>query len=447
MLDIIVCITQAVSDFPDVETMVLRIAKGYPWCYVVLVASTRLERRFADGSRAPKPKVVISPPARPTSNVKKSEQRKETHTSTAAASLHRQHIPHKPPTMQKVIQRSALAKRNADRRLQKIVEHHEKGQGWSRRNEAQRIRKFNHSLIKDARLARQEDWARGALAPRRDVGDKAETYGSVGIFNMNWAESQEKNKPTWNSIVEGDRVVVTKGREKGKIGVVDLLDDQRGFVKIKGINVGDINIPEWAQQENNSQPMVSMSMPIAIESVKLVYPLPNEATGVPQDVVIDRLERVNEQWDAVKRVWDKGERAIPGTSTLIPWPETIDSEERDHDDDTLRISVEEETFRPHLMFPPMPTSVIDELRSKYSKFRTRHDHEFVQKMEAIDAREEKRAGLIKTVRTPLQELADMRAKQKAAAERQLTDEQLAKIGEVISSERVKFMRGLRQAEA
>jgi large subunit ribosomal protein L24 len=67
-------------------------------------------------------------------------------------------------------------------------------------------------------------------------------------------------------------------------------------------------------------------------------------------------------------------------------------------------------------------------------------------MEAIDAREEKRAGLIKTVRTPLQELADMRAKQKAAAERTLTDEQLAKIGEVISSERVKFMRGLRQAE-
>jgi hypothetical protein len=61
MLDIIVCITQAISDFPDVETMVLRIAKGYPWCYVVLVASTRLERRFADGSRAPKPKVVLTP--------------------------------------------------------------------------------------------------------------------------------------------------------------------------------------------------------------------------------------------------------------------------------------------------------------------------------------------------------------------------------------------------
>jgi len=68
----------------------------------------------------------------------------------------------------------------------------------------------------------------------------------------------------------------------------------------------------------------------------------------------------------------------------------------------------------------------------------------VQKMEAIDAREEKRKGLIKGMRTPLQELADMRAKQKAAAEKQLTDEQLAKIGQVIAAERTKAMQGVRR---
>lgn len=347
--------------------------------------------------------------------------------------------------MQKVLQRSQAAKRNADRRVAKLIEHHEKGQGWARRNEAQRIQKYNHALIKDARLARREDWARGALAPRRDVGDKKDTYGSTGIFFFNWAEKADANKLKWNSIVEGDRVVVIKGREKGKIGLVEVLDNDRGFVKVKGVNIGEVNVPEWAQQENNSQPIMPMPFPIAIGDVRLVYPLPDKETGIPQDVVIERLERVNEQWDAVKRVWDKGERAIPGTNTLIPWPETIPAEEIDHEDDTLRISVEEETFRPHLMFPPMPTTVIDELRNKYSKFRTRHDIEFQQKMEAIDAREEKRKGLISTVRTPLQELADMRAKQKAAAEKQLTDEQLAKIGEVISSERVKFMKSLGQA--
>ena len=347
--------------------------------------------------------------------------------------------------MQRVIQRSAAAKRNADRRIQKMVEHHEKGKGWSRRQEAQRIRKYNHSLIKDARLARQEDWARGALAPRRDVGDKAATYGSVDIFHMNFSERQEANKPKWNHIVAGDRVAVVKGRDKGKIGLVDNVDSDRGAVNIQGINMGDINIPDWAQQESNVEPRSTRAFPVPYENIRLVYPLPDEETGIPQDVIIDRLERVNEQWDDVKRVWDKGERAIPGTSTLIPWPEVMPPEEIDHEDDTLRISVEEETFRPHLMFPPMPTSVIDELRSKYSKFRTRHDLEFVQKMEAKDAREEKREELIKGVRTPLQELADMRAKQKAAAEKQLTDEQLAKIGEVISAERVKAVQGLRRA--
>jgi large subunit ribosomal protein L24 len=405
-----------------------------------VVRAPLVERRSGDGSRAPKSQVVTASP-----NLESQETTQGDAYGHRPGSLHRHRNKSTSPKMQKVIQRSQLAKRNADRRIQKIVEHHEKGQGWSRRNEAQRLRKFNHSLIKDARLARQEDWARGALAPRRDVGDMADKYGSVGIFNMGLAERQEKNKLKWNSIVEGDRVVVIKGRERGKIGLVENLDTTRAAVKVKGINVGDVNVPEWAQQENEAQAMLSTPFPIPIEDVRLVYPLPNEKTGISQDVVVDRLERVNEQWDPVKRVWDRGERAIPGTSTLIPWPETVDTEEPDHDDDTLRISVEEETFRPHLMFPPMPMSVIDELRGKYSKFRTRHDPEFVQKMEAREAREEKRKGLLKTVRTPLQELADMRAKQKAAAERQLTDEQLAKIGEVIVRERVKSMQDMSRA--
>jgi len=348
--------------------------------------------------------------------------------------------------MQKVIQRSQLAKRNADRRMQKLVEHHEKGQGWSRRNEAQRIRKFNHSLIKEAREARKEDWARGALAPRRDVGDMAEKYGSVGLFNMNIAERQEKNKPKWKSICEGDRVVVMKGRDKGKIGLVQNYDHDRGAVKLEGINMGDVNVPEWARQETNSEETImSVAFPISVEDVRLVYPLPDEETGIHRDVVIDRLEQVDPQWDPVKREWDDGERAIAGTDTLIPWPEKYEPEPTDHPDDTLRISVEEETFRPYLMNPPMPLSVIDELRSKYSKFRTRHDWEFVQKMEARDAREEKRKELIKTVRTPLQELAGMRAKQKAAAEKELTDEQMAKIGEVIFKERTKAVQSLKRA--
>lgn len=347
--------------------------------------------------------------------------------------------------MQKVLQRSQTAKRQADRRLKKLIEHHEKGESWSRAQEAQRIRKFNHSLIKDARAVRQENWARGALAPRRDVGEMAERYGAVPIFNMALPERPETHKLKWHSIVEGDRVVVVKGRDKGKIGAVEEFSEERQAVKIKDINMGDVHVPDWAQQEGaEPQPVMSLSLHVPIEDVRLVYPLPDEQTGVVRDVVIDRLERVDEQWDDVKREWDQGERAIVGTNTIIPWPESFEPDEPDHEADTLRISVEEATFRPHLMSPPMPTSVIDELRNKFSRFRTRHDWEYVQKKEAEDARDEKRKGLISTVRTPLQELADMRAKQKAAEEKRLTDEQMAKIGEVIARERAKAVQGLRQ---
>lgn len=343
--------------------------------------------------------------------------------------------------MQKVIQRSQHAKRQADRRLREMIKHNEKGEAWSRRQEAVRLRAYNHNLIKEAREKRKEDWARGALAPRRDVGEHAETYGSVGLFNMNLPERQEKNKLDWHSIVEGDRVVVIKGREKGKIGKVTELDKKKCAVKIADVNMGDVNIPGWVQEEVSAkQTLMPFAFHMPIENVKLVYPLPHNETGIMQDTIIDRLERINEQWDEVKREWDQGERAIPGTNTLIPWPEKAELDEQDHDDDTLRISVEEETFRPHLMSPPMPVSVIDELRNKYSKFRTRHDWEYVQRKEAEDARVEKRKDLIKTMRTPLQELADMRAKQKAALEKTLTDEQLAKIGEVMYNERAKALR-------
>lgn len=348
------------------------------------------------------------------------------------------------PAMQKVIQRSQQAKRQADRRFKKLLAHVEKSEAWSRANDARRLRKFNHGLIKDARAARKEDWARGALAPRRDVGDMAEKYGSVDVFHTTMPDRQEAKKLKWHHIVEGDRVVVIKGRERGKIGVVSDLEKKKDAVKVQGVNRGDINVPEFVQQERQAQSMVTTEFYIPIEDVRLVYPLPDEETGEMRDVVIERLERVDEQWDPVKREYDEGQRAIPGTNTLIPWPEKFETEEVDHPDDTLRINVEEETFRPMLMSPPMPMSVIDELRNKYSRFRTRHDWEYVQKKEAEDARAEKRQGLGKTMRTPLQELADMRAKQKAAAERVLTDEQMAKIGEVIASERAKAVQGLRR---
>jgi large subunit ribosomal protein L24 len=130
-------------------------------------------------------------------------------------------------------------------------------------------------------------------------------------------------------------------------------------------------------------------------------------------------------------------RLVPGSNIVIkaqPQPEEEEEDDEPYPADTPTLSVDEETFNPPLLFPPMPMSVVDELRNKYSPHRTRHDWEYLEKKRLEDEREEARKGLGKTMRTPLQELAELRARQKEAQKRELTDKQLAQIGAVMAQE-------------
>lgn len=58
--------------------------------------------------------------------------------------------------------------------------------------------------------------------------------------------------------------------------------------------------------------------------------------------------------------------------------------------DTSRVDVEASTFVASLGEPPMPSTVIDELRNKYSKFRTRHDPEYLRQKMLEDYQKEYR---------------------------------------------------------
>ncbi|TKA75836.1 hypothetical protein B0A55_04390 [Friedmanniomyces simplex] len=213
----------------------------------------------------------------------------------------------------------------------------------------------------------------------------------------------------------------------------------QGCVRVKGVDVVDVIIPDWMRSEQGLQEELSaLSHALPLDSVRLVYPLPDPATGIPRDVVIERLININFSFDKVKKEWTVGDRLIPGTNIIIPWPPKADPIYEDYQDDTLRITVEEQTFRPFLLHPPMPLTIIDELRNKYSKFRTRHDWEYVEKKELEDAKVEKRKELAKGMRTPLQELAEVRRQKRVEeGEKELSEEQLARIGEVIARERGK----------
>ncbi|KAK0355738.1 hypothetical protein LTR59_008027 [Friedmanniomyces endolithicus] len=348
--------------------------------------------------------------------------------------------------MQKVVQRTLRAERVSNRKKAKAREHLSKAEGWSNFHATNRLKRVTSANIKTARLNRQEDWEAGALlAPRRDVGDQANTYGAIMMYNANVPELPARKQPKWLPFSEGDRLLVIKGRDKGRIGECIEVQKERGCVRIKGLNVMDVIVPEWMKAEDSSRDAIEgISRFLPLESVQLVYPLPDPVTGIPRDVVIERLIHINHRFDKMKREWTPGDRLIPGTNTIIPWAPTADPTYDDFADDTLRITVEEQTFRPCLMTPPMPVTVIDELRNKYSRFRTRHTWQYVEQKELEAAKVEKRKELVKGMRTPLQELAEVRRlKREAEGERELSEEQLARIGEVIASERGKAVGTVR----
>lgn len=53
--------------------------------------------------------------------------------------------------------------------------------------------------------------------------------------------------------------------------------------------------------------------------------------------------------------------------------------------DTLRLEIDTSTWTPTLLRAPLPGSVIDELRGKYSVFRTRHDPEYMRHLQRVDS--------------------------------------------------------------
>ena len=53
--------------------------------------------------------------------------------------------------------------------------------------------------------------------------------------------------------------------------------------------------------------------------------------------------------------------------------------------DTLRIERDAQTWIPTLLRAPLPSPIIDELRGKYSIFRTRHEPEYVKRLQRADS--------------------------------------------------------------
>jgi large subunit ribosomal protein L24 len=196
-------------------------------------------------------------------------------------------------------------------------------------------------------------------------------------------------------------------------------------------------VPEWMinAEDQDRRPVRTIAQPVPLSSVRLVFPLTDPQTGVTRDVIVKKLIN-GKMWFDRHTGKQKWSRIIPGLDIKVPWPKTETKEHRDFPVDTLRLDVESKTFVPTLLRPPMPGSVIDELRNKYSIFRTRHDPEYIAAKIAEDQEKEAKKKLAEEMRSPLKELNRRERKlRKAKGKGKLTKEMLEKIGQVIAGQR------------
>ena len=91
--------------------------------------------------------------------------------------------------------------------------------------------------IKSERERRRAVYEAGNLAPRYDVGENTKNYATVDPYVLQgvgrtWKQYKNDICP----FAEGDRVVITAGRDRGRIGRISTLDEKAGHVKIAGLN-------------------------------------------------------------------------------------------------------------------------------------------------------------------------------------------------------------------
>uniref|UniRef100_L2GH47 Kow motif containing protein n=1 Tax=Colletotrichum fructicola (strain Nara gc5) TaxID=1213859 RepID=L2GH47_COLFN len=327
--------------------------------------------------------------------------------------------------MQKLIKRTRQAEKVLAKKMKKRQGYEITDQRQQRfREQRQQLDELNDD-IRTSRLIRQEKWSMGTIAPRRDLLPE---WGASEV-NRNSRQtglkfSEIENRCSWAGGVNQlclkpkDRVVLLDGPEKGKIDRIESIDKSTGTVMLENIAKMTIAVSENFQKAIDAPP--TQNAPLAVPIL-----LPNGSFYF--------------------------QRQIPGYNMIIPWPEADEPNREEYRVDTKSEKVSEETFVPTLLRTPMPETVIDELRNKYSKFRTRHEEDYILKKEVEEMQKKASKRLTPdaaaTIRTPLQEFnTQQRLARRARGQPELTEDMLEKIGEVIAKNKARTLSAAGMSE-
>ena len=201
-------------------------------------------------------------------------------------------------------------------------------------------------------------------------------------------------------------------------------------------------------------------MPLPLSAVRLIYPLKVPAQkdslgnttreAYHQDTIISSLVKLPGRKG---RFIANSERAL-GQWVEIPKNPAAGPNEpapsKDHDADTLRYEVEDRTWTPTLLRAPMPSGVVDELRGKYSRHRTRHEEGYQLALENREKRKAEYKAWAKSgggmLTSPIKEARAREVhKLKSGEQPELREEILERIGEVMAGKGIE-MTGQRERE-
>ncbi|CAI6338073.1 unnamed protein product [Periconia digitata] len=267
----------------------------------------------------------------------------------------------------------AIAKKRDILKVKSAIRYHERAREQRRtlrhaqymaRQLKQNISHAEHAerrRTKEAMAMVREDWKLGPLRPHRSPVD--DLYGSLdgaAISPIHFPKEvvkreDERRERTglepkypfivdgkrYFPIVEGDRVVVTEGREKGKIGTVKEVAARYHQVIIKDVNMHLTDSALYSLYPE--KPTVDLPVPISMDHVRLVIPYRiTTAAGrhIYQDVMVDNvamerhttgidpftgIDHGAEEFPVEHRFDPETElpvfkRYIAGTRSVIPWP-------------------------------------------------------------------------------------------------------------------------------
>ncbi|KAE8843608.1 hypothetical protein PTNB73_09327 [Pyrenophora teres f. teres] len=166
---------------------------------------------------------------------------------------------------------------------------------------------------KRALATAKEDWKLGPLRPNRAIGPKADKYGALTPpqvqkpqiplkTQQNRNEVREKkglpleyplvvDEKRYFPIVKGDRVVILKGKDAGKIGKVRDVVEETHEIVLEHLNKQLVDSSVFGLNTRALRPKHENELPFPMDDIRLVIPGEVVRNGVKQyeDVIVERI--------------------------------------------------------------------------------------------------------------------------------------------------------------